>query len=50
MNSSTTDSKAPINIPSSDIVVGDLLWVRNEEELPADVVFIGGGIVNNTGG
>lgn len=43
-------AKGPVNIPSADIVVGGLLWVRNEEELPADVVFIGGGIVTSDGG
>jgi magnesium-transporting ATPase (P-type) len=37
-------------MPSKDIVVGDLLWVRNEEELPADVIVLGGGIVINSGG
>ena len=37
-------------MPSRDIVVGDVLWIRNEEELPADVIIVGGGIAKTDGG
>lgn len=40
----------PIEVPSKDVVVGDVLWIRNEEELPADVIFVGGGIDKSDGG
>ena len=37
------EQASPVDMPSRDIVVGDVLWIREEEELPADVIIVGGG-------
>lgn len=37
-------------VSSADVCVGDIMWIREEDDLPADVVFLGGGIVQHDGG
>jgi magnesium-transporting ATPase (P-type) len=34
-----------IEIKSSQIMVGDIIWVPDEVEIPADILIIGGGNV-----